>query len=183
MGYNMRLNAPPRRSRGDPSRPEIAERKPILAMLPSEQSSTSSDLASTSRYQSVRFLVVGLGGFIVDLSIVWVAIAGFGVADYVACVLGFAVATTGCYFAHQAWTFADAPSASAKQFAGFWVLTVSNLAIRLVLFTALGFVFLGDGYAIPLRLAIAGAVPFVFAYFLSSRLIFAASSAEQPPQA
>jgi len=135
-------------------------------------------LTQHSRYQGLRFLTVALCGFIIDLSVVWAAIALFDVADTIACVMGFVVATTGCYFAHQNWTFRDAPEASAKQFAGFWVLTISNLAVRLVLFTALGFVFIGDGYAIPARLAIAGLVPFLFAYFLSSRLIFSSTGDE-----
>ena len=141
------------------------------------------DKAPTTKgtHQGARFFLVALCGFVVDLSVVWVTIAIFDVPDYIACVMGFIVATTGCYFAHRNWTFRDAPEASAKQFASFWMLTISNLVVRLALFTALGLVFLGDGYAIPVRLAIAGAVPFIFAYLMSSRLIFADRSHKTAP--
>jgi len=48
----------------------------------------------------VRFLFVALAGFAVDSAVVWSLINFYAVPEQLACIIGFALATAGCFFAH-----------------------------------------------------------------------------------
>ena len=122
--------------------------------------------------KTLRFLCVGLAGFIIDISIVWSLINFYAVGEEIACIIGFAIATGVCFFAHRNWTFPNAPRATLWRFLGYWSVTLFTLAVRLVLFTQLGEAFSREELPIPIRLALAGGVAFVLAYLLSNKLVF-----------
>jgi len=124
----------------------------------------------------VRFLFVALAGFAVDSAVVWSLINFYAVPEQLACIIGFALATAGCFFAHKSWTFRNAPHGTLWRFLGYWTITLFTLAVRLVLFTMLGEAFSREELPIPVRLAIAGGIAFVLAYLLSNRLVFRAGS-------
>ena len=124
--------------------------------------------------ETFRFLCVALGGFCIDISVVWSLIQFYNMSEELACVIGFAVATAACFFTHRNWTFRNAPQATLWRFLGYWSITLFTLAVRLVLFTKLGEAFTRDELPIPVRLAIAGGVAFVLAYLLSNKLVFSA---------
>jgi len=139
---------------------------------------TSSDAdqsAPTTTGETVRFLCVGLAGFVIDISIVWNLINFYNVGEELACITGFVIATATCFFAHKYWTFPHATQATLWRFLGYWSVTLFTLAVRLVLFTKLGDLFTRDELPIPVRLAIAGGVAFVLAYLLSNKLVFSAT--------
>lgn len=126
--------------------------------------------------ETLRFLCVGLVGFLIDISIVWSLINFYAVAEGLACIAGFVVATATCFFAHKHWTFPHATEATLWRFLGYWSVTLFTLAVRLLLFTKLGELFTRDEVPIPVRLAIAGGVAFVLAYLLSNRLVFSTTT-------
>ena len=130
--------------------------------------------------ETLRFLLVALGGFGVDICVVWSLINFYAVPEQIACVAGFALATAGCFFAHKSWTFRNAPQATLWRFLGYWTITLFTLAVRLVLFTQLGEAYSRDELPIPVRLAIAGGVAFVLAYLLSNKLVFSSAAASSP---
>jgi len=109
--------------------------------------------------------------------VVWSLINFYEVSEQLACIIGFAIATAGCFFAHKSWTFRNAPQVTLWRFLGYWGITLFTLAVRLVLFTLLGEAFSRDELPIPVRLAIAGSIAFVLAYLLSNRLVFRGGSA------
>lgn len=127
--------------------------------------------------ETLRFLLVALFGFGIDISVVWSLIRFYGMPEQLACVIGFALATAACFFAHKTWTFRNAPQATLWRFLGYWTITLFTLAVRLVLFTQLGEAFTNDELPIPVRLAIAGGVAFILAYLLSNKLVFSSSDA------
>ena len=128
---------------------------------------------NTARYgETLRFLMVALAGFVIDTTVVWSLINFYAVPEQLACVIGFALATAGCFFAHKSWTFRNAPQATLWRFLGYWTITLFTLVVRLVLFTQLGEAFSRDELPIPVRLAIAGGIAFVLAYLLSNKLVF-----------
>lgn len=139
-------------------------------------SSLSRENATTTQAdrlgETLRFLLVALAGFAVDIGVVWSLINFYGVPEQVACVIGFALATAGCFFAHKSWTFRNAPQATLWRFLGYWTITLFTLVVRLLLFTQLGEAFTREELPIPVRLALAGGVAFVLAYLLSNKLVF-----------
>ncbi len=132
--------------------------------------------------ETLRFLLVALMGFAIDISVVWSLIKLYGVPEQLACVIGFALATAVCFFAHKSWTFRNAPEATLWRFLGYWSVTLFTLAVRLVLFARLGEAFTRDELPIPIRLAIAGGVAFVLAYLLSNKLVFSRSATATRPE-
>lgn len=84
--------------------------------------------------QALRYFVVVLAGFIVDLSVAWSSHAMAGLDLMFAAALGFAVAMTASYFAHEFWTFRRPESAvSARRFAKFVGASGATLGARLLL--------------------------------------------------
>ena len=126
--------------------------------------------------ETLRFLFVALAGFGIDTTVVWSLINFYAASEQLACILGFALATAGCFFAHKSWTFRNAPEATLWRFLGYWSITLFTLAVRLVLFTLLGDAFSREELPIPVRLAIAGGIAFILAFLLSNRLVFRSPS-------
>jgi len=154
----------------------ISDLKPVTSRTNTSSTSDTSD--RSARFgETLRFLMVALSGFVVDTTVVWSLINFYPVAEQLACVIGFAIATAGCFFAHKSWTFRNAPQATLWRFLGYWGITLFTLTVRLVLFTLLGEAFSRDELPIPIRLAIAGGIAFVLAYLLSNRLVFRGGSA------
>lgn len=146
-----------------------------MPSTPNPAQSASRSANQTARIgETLRFLLVALGGFCIDITVVWSLIKLYGVAEELACIIGFGVATAACFFAHRNFTFRNAPQATLWRFLGYWSVTLFTLAVRLVLFTQLGEAFSNEELPIPVRLAIAGGIAFVLAYLLSNKLIFSA---------
>jgi putative flippase GtrA len=88
---------------------------------------------------SARYLAVVLGGFVIDLSIAWASHELLGVPLIAAAALGFAVALSLSYFAHEFWTFERQASAvSARRFVKFVLAAGATLGTRLILVWATG---------------------------------------------
>ena len=126
-------------------------------------------------FETLRFLLVALFGFAIDIGIVWTLITRYEASEGLACTIGFAIATAVCFFLHRRFTFRRAPKATLWRFLGYWGVTLFTLAVRLVLFALLGDTFSNAELPIPVRLAIAGGVAFVLAYLLSNKLVFSDS--------
>lgn len=83
---------------------------------------------------SWRYVVVLLGGFIIDVSLAWTTHTFFHLDLVLAAALGFLVAMTASYFAHEFWTFRHQGSAlSVPRMAKFVAASGFTLATRLVL--------------------------------------------------
>ena len=81
-----------------------------------------------------RYVVVLLGGFIVDISLAWATHTFFHIDLVLAAALGFLVAMSASYFAHEFWTFEHQDSAlSAPRMVKFVASSGLTLATRLVL--------------------------------------------------
>ena len=55
--------------------------------------------------EALRYLVVVIGGFLIDLSISWTTHELLGLDLVIAAAIGFLVAMSLSYFAHEYWTF------------------------------------------------------------------------------
>lgn len=109
---------------------------------------------------ALRYPVAILGGFAIDLSIAWVSHEVFGIDLVAAAALGFVVATTISYFAHEFWTFRRASSAlSGRRFIKFVLASGATLATRLALVWPTGLLtFLLGGALVRLILAYGGSL-------------------------
>ena len=93
-----------------------------------------------SASQLFRFCVVGTSGYLSNLS-VYAVLQHIGVDFRVAATISFALATTGNYLLHRAWTFRCERSNFGSQGARFLVVSLAALAVNelwLNLFVALG---------------------------------------------
>lgn len=92
--------------------------------------------------EGFRFLVVNAVGLAVDLSIA-VFLRGIGINIFFAAVAGFTVATMLNYRLHARWTFQGAGTspghglAPRGRFAGFYLVALSTIGVRLVVLKAL----------------------------------------------
>ena len=86
------------------------------------------------RSKGLRYLVVVIGGFIVDLSIAWTTHEFYDLDLVAAAALGFVVATCLSYFAHEFWTFRSPGSTySTARLTKFAIGAGATLATRLFL--------------------------------------------------
>jgi putative flippase GtrA len=68
-------------------------------------------VAGTGRvhHQALRFLVVSLGGFLINLAVLEVLVSGLGLGDLPAQALAVAVAMPANFVGNRMWTFATRP--------------------------------------------------------------------------
>ena len=84
--------------------------------------------------QSKRYLAVVIGGFLVDFSIGWSTHTFFGLDLRLAATLGFLVAMSASYFAHEFWTFRSRDSGySTTRLGKFAAASGLTLGTRLIL--------------------------------------------------
>jgi len=94
--------------------------------------------------QFSRFLVVSLGGLVIDLLLVRVVLL---LTDYhisVAMTVGFIAGALVNYVLHESWTFKDkgaASRASVKRAFGYYVIVGVALGVRVISATVLDFLF------------------------------------------
>ena len=114
---------------------------------------------------ALRYPVVILGGFAIDLSIAWISHEVFGIDLVAAAALGFVVAMAMSYFAHEFWTFRRASSAvSGRRFIKFVLASGATLATRLALVWLTGLLtFLPGDALVRLLLAYGGSMVVGFA--------------------
>lgn len=81
-----------------------------------------------------RYLIVVIGGFVVDISIALLMHEIFGIDLVVAAALAFVVAMTLSYFVHEFWTFRRAYSAySTARLSKFAIASCATLTTRLLI--------------------------------------------------
>jgi putative flippase GtrA len=121
---------------------------------------------------SLRYLLVVLAGFVVDLSIAWVAHEIFGLFLEAAAALGFLVAMTLSYFAHEFYTFQRSGSAvSPMRFGKFVAASGATLATRLALVWVSGFLTLLPGGSLA-RLLFAYGGSLVVGFLVNRGVVF-----------
>jgi putative flippase GtrA len=82
----------------------------------------------------LRYFIVVVGGFVVDLVIAWTTHEFFAFDLMAAATLGFFVAMFLSYFAHEFWTFRSAESAySSTRLTKFVAASAATLGTRLLL--------------------------------------------------
>jgi len=92
------------------------------------------DIVNKNGGEAGRYLAVVIAGFFIDISIAWCAHVFFGVELVLAAALGFLVAMSLSYFAHEFWTFRSSESAySTGRLAKFAAASGFTLATRLAL--------------------------------------------------
>jgi putative flippase GtrA len=128
-----------------------------------------------------RYLAVVLGGFIVDFSIAWLTHELLGFPLIGAATLGFMIAMTLSYFAHEFWTIQRASrAASPTRFVKFVMASGATLGTRLVLVWLTGFFTLMPGGALA-RLLIAYGGSLVVGFLVNRGVVFSdADETEQP---
>ncbi len=127
-----------------------------------------------------RYLAVVLGGFVIDLSIAWLAHELLGFPLIAAAALGFVIAMTLSYFVHEFWTFRRAASAvSPARFAKFVMASGATLGARLVLVWLTGLVTLLPGGALA-RLLIAYGGSLAVGFLVNRGVVF--TDADQPDE-
>jgi len=131
----------------------------------------------------LRYLVVVLGGFVIDLSIAWFSHQLLGLYLVAAAALGFVVAMTLSYFAHEFWTFERSGSAvSPVRFVKFVVASGATLATRLMLVWLSGFLTQLPGGALA-RLLFAYGGSLVVGFLVNRGVVFTDAQTAAPPEA
>lgn len=121
---------------------------------------------------ALRYFAVVLGGFVVDLVVAWTTHTFLGLPLIVAAALGFVVAMTLSYFAHEFWTFRRAESAvSMVRFAKFVGAAGATLGTRLLLVWVTGLLtWLPGGALVRLLIAYGGSL--VVGFFVNRTAVF-----------
>jgi putative flippase GtrA len=142
----------------------------------------SKTISEKDRKSGPRYLAVVLGGFVVDLSTAWSVHALFGLYLVAAAAVGFVVAMTVSYFAHEFWTFERPGSAvSAKRFAKFVMAAGATLATRLALVWATGMIVdLPGGALAQLLIAYGGSL--VVGFLVNRGIVFTDEGDVQAPE-
>jgi putative flippase GtrA len=114
--------------------------------------------------QAIRFGAVGLLNTVVGFSVILVCISMFGMNDFVANALGYAVGLTVSFYGNRYWTFGDHGPwrRSALRFLAVFAAAYLVNLVALVL--------VRDGLAVDSRLAQAAAVvAYAVTFFVGSR--------------
>ena len=122
--------------------------------------------------QAGRYLVVILGGFVVDLAVAWSTHELLRFDLLAAATLGFILAMVLSYFAHELWTFRRTASAvSLVRFTKFVVACGATLATRLLLIWATGLIGVLSGASL-VRLLVAYGGSLVVGFLLNRNTVF-----------
>jgi putative flippase GtrA len=130
------------------------------------------NLDAKARGGMLRYLIVVIGGFIVDLSIAWTTHEIIGLDLLAATALGFLVAMCLSYFAHEFWTFRSTQSTySTARMTKFAAASGATLATRLLLvWLSAPLAVLPAGSLSRLLLAFGGSL--VVGYLVNRLLVF-----------
>jgi putative flippase GtrA len=119
-----------------------------------------------------RYLLVVVAGFLLDLSIAWATRTLLAIDLVIAAAIGFVVAMTLSYFAHELWTFHRAASAvSLRRFMKFVAACAAIFVTRLILVWATGLIAELPGGDLA-RLLIAYGGSLVVGFFLNRTAVF-----------
>jgi putative flippase GtrA len=114
-----------------------------------------------SWWQLLRFGLVGVSGYLVNLAVFALLSGGLGVHHLLAAVGAFCVAVSSNFFWNRHWTFAAGDGHAGFQAARFFAVSLAALLINLVVLEALvGGTSMGDLGA--QAIAVAVAMPFNF---------------------
>jgi putative flippase GtrA len=131
----------------------------------------SKAISAKDRKSGPRYLAIVLGGFVVDLSIAWSTHTFLGVHLVAAAAIGFVIAMTISYFAHEFWTFERPGSAvSGRRFAKFVAAAGATLGTRLALVWLSGLVNVPGGAIIQLGFAYGGSL--VVGFLVNRSVVF-----------
>ncbi len=120
-----------------------------------------------------RFLAVGVGGLIVDISVAWLLIDRSDFADIPAAALGLFAGMIFNYFLHLKWTFREVQRRpSLKHFVRFAVGVAVTLVVRAGVLMVIQAANWQSLLAPPVRLGIAAALSFFLSYAISRYLVF-----------
>jgi putative flippase GtrA len=111
-------------------------------------------------WQLVRFGLVGVSGYVVNLIVFALVVEGLGVHHILGAILAFCVAVSNNFLWNRHWTFDAAHGHAGFQAARFFSVSLAALLINLV---ALQLLIDADMSALPAQaLAVAIAMPFNF---------------------
>ncbi len=117
-------------------------------------------------WQLLKFGIVGISGYLINLAIFAVLVDNLGVHHAIAAIGAFCVAVTNNFLWNRYWTFGPGESHPAFQVFRFFAVSLASLAINLVVLEALvAGAHMGDLSA--QAIAVAVAMPF---NFLGNRL-------------
>ena len=88
-------------------------------------------------WQLVRFALVGVSGYVVNLAVFALAVAGAGLAYPVGATLAFVVAVSNNFLWHRRWTFRAGGTQARHQVARFLIVSVLAFVAGLALLAAL----------------------------------------------
>jgi putative flippase GtrA len=128
--------------------------------------------------ERLRFTLVAVCGVIFDVGLALVLSEWIGTPLWLAATLGFLMAATGNYVAHELWTFRSGPrKISTWRAASYVGASLITLAVRLAVIALFGRLF---GLAYPLIVLISAAgVSFGVNFILSKFFIFTRRSGTQ----
>lgn len=81
-------------------------------------------------FKFMRFGIVGTSGFLIDFSITWVMLSMFGLFEYGANAIGFAVAATSNYILNRLWTWRSKNPNVKGEFLKFFMVSLIGLFIN-----------------------------------------------------
>ena len=108
----------------------------------------------------LKFSVVGLSGYVVNLAVYVALLSGAGLHYLPAAICSFGVAVTNNYLWNRLWTFRSSRGHVYYQGMRFFAVSVAALALNLVLLQIL--VALGAGKIVAQAIAIMLVTPFSF---------------------
>ena len=114
-----------------------------------------------SWWQLLRFGLVGVSGYLVNLAVFALLSGGLGVHHLIAAIGAFCVAVSSNFFWNRHWTFAAGDGHAGFQAARFFAVSVASLGLNLIVLEAL--VSSGSvGDLTAQAIAVAVAMPFNF---------------------
>ncbi len=113
-----------------------------------------------SWWQLIKFGLVGVSGYLVNLAVFALLTGNLGVHHLIAAVGAFCVAVSSNFFWNRHWTFAAGQGHAGFQAARFFAVSVAALIVNLVVLEALVGASMGE---LPAQaIAVAVAMPFNF---------------------
>lgn len=111
-------------------------------------------------WQLVKFGLVGVSGYLINLAVFAVLAGSFGIHHLIAAVLAFCVAVTNNFLWNRYWTFGPGEGPAHFQAARFFAVSLASLGINLVVLQLLISGNMGELAA--QAIAVAVAMPFNF---------------------
>jgi putative flippase GtrA len=87
--------------------------------------------------QLIKFGVVGVSGYLINLGVFALLVSGLGVYHGLAAVAAFCVAVSSNFFWNRHWTFSPGEGHAAFEAARFFAVSVAALLINLAMLEAL----------------------------------------------